>query len=174
MKKIKIIYLLLIMLFVSSCHNYNGWKKVEIPTNSEIKATIKIKEEWEFIAENNIITLLDKKSDTIIAEQIFQGVVNNPNGETTDNDNRNFVVNTSLSYDYKNKDNYEFFGGNSHSVWVWKYNDGTNELYLIGFHIYLDFTYGHYDLAFFWYEDIETEDYYRFIDSYRFAGEIKH
>ena len=49
MKKIKIIYLLLIMLFVfvSSCHNYKGWKKVEIPTNSEIKATIKIKEEWE-------------------------------------------------------------------------------------------------------------------------------
>ena len=30
-----------------------------------------------------------------------------------------------------NKDNYEFFGGNSHSVWVWKYNDGINELYLI-------------------------------------------
>ena len=66
----KICCFVLSVLLLNSCYNYKGWKKVEFPTETDLKASIKIKDEWEFVKKNNFIYLID--TNTLLSKDTTQ------------------------------------------------------------------------------------------------------
>ena len=76
----KIFILISILFLVSSCSyifrenipDWEGWKDVVIPTESMVKAEIKIPSDWNFVVENETVSLVNKNSDKVIAEQLCQ------------------------------------------------------------------------------------------------------
>lgn len=71
-KIIVLIFYFVITICLCSC-KFNGYYKVEIPTNSPLKGTIKIPNECEFVTEDGIVKLINKNTKEILAEQISQG-----------------------------------------------------------------------------------------------------
>lgn len=168
----KICCFVLIVLLLNSCYNYKGWKKVKFPTDTDLKASIKIKDEWEFVKKNNFIYLIDTNTNKVIAEQIFEGFID---FLSDDEQKHNLLINNSIGYDFKNYSNYTYYHGSSSGAWVWKYNDGINDLCLLGFDVYYDYTtFGDYCCAFFWYDNPYSDEFYKCLESYRFAGVIKN
>lgn len=167
----KICCFVLSVLLLNSCYNYKGWKKVEFPTDTDLKASIKIKDEWEFVKKNNFIYLIDTNTNKVIAEQIFEGFIDYL---SDDEQKHNLLINNSIGYDFKNYSNYTFYHGNVSGTWLWKYNDGINDLCLLGFDVYYDYTFGDYCCAFFWYDNPYSDEFYKCLKSYRFAGVIKN
>jgi len=51
--------------------NYIGWKQVEVPTETESKAQVRLPKDWNFVVENGLIYIKDN-DDNIIATEIYE------------------------------------------------------------------------------------------------------
>ena len=60
------------MLNPEAEYDYSDWYETEIPTLTDYRTKIKIPNNWSFIEENNIITLINNDTKEIIAEQVSQ------------------------------------------------------------------------------------------------------
>ena len=57
----------------SRVYNYSGWKRVKIPTETPLQATVKIPNDWAFIVEDGWIKLIDETTNETKAMQMYQG-----------------------------------------------------------------------------------------------------
>ena len=73
MKKYISLIIVFVLLFTLGGCRYKGYYETKIPTDSTLRGTIKIPNEWEFITEDGVIQLIDKETKEVIAEQIVQG-----------------------------------------------------------------------------------------------------
>lgn len=146
-KRLFLVVLSLVLFCSCNHYDYTNWKKVEIPTDTPLKGTIKIPNEWEFISEDGIVTLLDQENNRIVAKQIFQdwrwsGRI----GKTeVDNwDDLTFKSNID-DVDFKNEDYYTFIKGQSRPAYIYSFTDGTNGRLCLFLDIYQDRSYPAYD-----------------------------
>lgn len=51
--------------------NYSGWERVEVPTETEIKATVKLPEDWNFVIEDGRVYIKDDNNN-VIATEIYE------------------------------------------------------------------------------------------------------
>ncbi|MBR7160704.1 MAG: hypothetical protein IKD20_06695 [Clostridia bacterium] len=58
--------------FESCDSNYAGWKRVEVPTNTGVRATIQMPQEWDFRVEKGWVKIIDTTTDQLIAEQMYE------------------------------------------------------------------------------------------------------
>ncbi len=138
----KIISAFLLLIMVCSCSNYDyfNWKEVEIPTDTPVRCKIKIPNEWEFISEDGIVTLINQANNAIVAEQVYQEFkFDGWHGQIrVDNwDDLEFRTNID-DVDYKNKDNYDRVKINSSGGLVFSFNDGEIERLCLNMKIYSD------------------------------------
>ncbi len=185
MKKKRLSLMLLIPLLLAGCHNYEGWEKVEIPTDTPLKGKIKIPQEWEFISEDGIITLINQTNNTIIAEQVYQEwrFIGWHGKTSVDNwDDLKFKTNLD-DVDYKNEDYYEFTRNNSSGAYIYTFNDGVVNRLCLSMEIYLDLAhpacdsktgvdFGGFYLLLMFDEFIDIETIQQMADSYIFGGTI--
>lgn len=180
--------LMLLTIFIcclSGCDNYKGWKKVEIPTSSELKATIKIQENWEFINNNIIIKLIDKETNQILLEEIIEGftffpIYKNEDAEREFKNSKEEDFNPNLPYDFYNAnyytldtylyDNFKY----DKSAYIFEFNDGVNMCNVLLFNIYIDGLKDNdfYNLYMMINKEFSDELLKKFILSYSFGGQI--
>lgn len=159
------------------CYNYTNWKKVEIPTQSEYKGTIKIPNHYEIIDEDGIISLIDIDTNEIVAEQVYQEWrMNGHKGNQQINnwDELEFKSNIS-DLDIKNQECYSFDRGYSNAVYTYIYDDGVNKRYCLQFDIYADddpIHIGDFSLLLIFKDNIEYELIDKIAQSYRWGGFI--
>lgn len=169
-KKLKI-FLLILVLGLSGC-GYEGYYKVKIPTDSTLRGTIMIPNEWEFITEENIIKLIEKDTKEVIGEQIVQGhfeIISNIDGNRIYNEDK-LAFNEYIKYDIKNPNNYEYVKGYSNAVYKYKFSENNQIFDVLDIGIYYDHDLGDYYLTLIIYADIEDEKLEKIIKSYSFGG----
>lgn len=180
MKKHSILLLTLICMvlpILCGCYDYTNWKKVEIPTQSEYKGTIKIPNHYEFVDEDGIISLIDTDTNEILAEQVYQEWrMNGHIGDTSINnwDELEFKSNIK-DLDVKKQDYYSLEKGYSNAVYMYIYDDGINKRYCLQFSIYADdapIHLGDFDLSLIFKDNIEYELIDKMALSYRWGGFI--
>ena len=155
--------------------NYSGWRRVEIPTESEFKATVKLPKEWDFVVEDGRIKIKDTDGNVIATEcyegwrvDYYQGGVHHDNKDEMD-------INSELPDYYRDLDNYEFVRGAESSCYVYKITEGSVSsyalsMYIMGSHI----KDGSYTLFLVFDSKFSDLDFYEKIQkSYRFAGIIE-
>lgn len=164
------------LLVFCGCYDYSNWHKVEIPTATEYKGTVKIPNDWEFIRENEIIFLVDTNTQETIAEQIYcEWRVSAKYGDgriETNWDELNF--NSNISLDVSNRDNYTFERGFSTAAYIERFNDGINERYCFTFRIYDTPDEGEYRLCLMFEEKIDLEVLKQIAESYEWGGYIEN
>lgn len=180
--------LMLLTIFIcclSGCYNYKGWKKVDIPTSSELKATIKIQENWEFINDNNIIKLIDKDTNQVLLEEIIEGftffpMYKNADVEREFKNSKEEDFNPNLPYDFYNAnyytldtdlyDNFKY----DKSAYIFEFDDGVNICNVLLFNIYIDGLKDtdFYNLYMMISKEFSDELLKKFILSYSFGGQI--
>ena len=184
--------LMLLTIFIcclNGCDNYKGWKKVDIPTSSELQATIKIQENWEFINDNNIIKLIDKDTNQILLEEIIEGFTGFPilkKGDTEiefEKANKE-DFNPNLDYDFSNVNYYtldtDLYNNATYdkSAYIFEFNDGVNVCNVLLFNIYHDYDKNpnnyHYYLYMLIYDEFDDNLLKKFILSYTFAGIVNN
>ena len=98
--------------------DYTGWKEVEIPTDSELKARVKIPEEWYFVVEDGKVYLKDD-SGNVIATEVFAGWLEcySKNGIHYDNFDEN-DINSELPLKFQDRHNFELVNGSEHGCYL--------------------------------------------------------
>ena len=110
MKKYISLIIIFVLLFTLGGCRYKGYYETKIPTDSTLRGTIKIPNEWEFITEDGVVKLIDKETKEVIAEQIVQGhfeLISNIDGKRIYNNDK-LTFNECIKYDIKNPNNYEY------------------------------------------------------------------
>ena len=188
MKKIFLLFLYSALLFFAvdySCFNYyDGYREVAIPTDSELKGTIKIPEDWEFITEDGVIKLINRTTNEVYAEQIVQGVMDFSGlsaKDCLDNifpNTDNLLFNTNIGYDIGNGEKYEHISINSNSTEQLKFTENDQSFNVCRFLIYHNHTSAKdsadYYLMLFFYPNIEESTLQRIMYSYKFGGFLQH
>ena len=80
----KILFILVVIFFVlflfatliwlesyGIFENYIGWRRLEVPTETESKAEVRLPKDWNFVVENGLIYIKDN-DDNIIATEIYE------------------------------------------------------------------------------------------------------
>ena len=108
--------------------NYSGWERVDIPTESELTATIKLPKEWKFVIENDRIKIKDVDGN-VIATECYEGWrIDYDKGGVHYDNNDEMDVNPELPDYYRDLENYEFVKGASSACFLHKitYESTTN------------------------------------------------
>ena len=131
------IALLFSISLLGGCSDYNGWKQVEIPTNSELTASVKIPEEWCFVEKNGRVYLEDE-SGNVIAKEIYEGwridytyVVSGVHHNNQDE----MDINPELREELRKLENYEFIEGDSSSCELYRNCASATKNYALRFQI---------------------------------------
>lgn len=172
MKKNIIFTIIFILLFNIFGCRYKGYYEAKIPTDSTLRGTIKIPNEWEFITEDGIVKLINKDTKEVIAEQIVQGhfeLVGNIDDNKIWNEDK-LKFNDCLEYDIKNSNNYEYVKGYSNAIYRYSYSEDNQVFDVLDIGIYYDHNLSDYYLMLIIYEDIEEEKLEKIIKSYSFGG----
>jgi hypothetical protein len=164
--------------------DYQGFQKVVIPTDSELRGTIYIPEEWKFITEDGIIKLINGTTNEVYAEQIVQGVMDFSGlsaKDCLDNifpNTDNLLFNTNIGYDIGNGEKYEHISINSNSTEQLKFTENDQSFNVCRFLIYHNHTSAKdsadYYLMLFFYPNIEESTLQRIMYSYKFGGFLQH
>ena len=93
--------------------NYSGWREVEIPTDTEVKATIKMPENWNFVVENGRIKVIDTDGNVIAVECYEDWHCDYYKGGVYYNNDDELNINSELPEPYRNLKNYEMAKGGS-------------------------------------------------------------
>ena len=169
MKK-KTLFIALISILLCSCHNYEGWHKEVIPTNSEYKASIKIPDEWHFESNDDIVSIKDQEGNEIAVEIYEDNWANGFKGPIYINDT--VKINEIEGYDICNEGNYKLDYLPSNGASLHKYEDGSYLRYLIVLKIYATFDEDYY-FSMFFLNEMEIEMIRKIMDSYQWGGRIE-
>ena len=117
--------------------NYSGYKTVDVPTDTETKATIKLPEKWSFDVINGRVYIKDQNGN-VIASEIYEDwyKVRNEDGEKYDNLTE---ISINESYvDFYNQYNYlDLIYANHGSCRVKKYISHNEEVaYILEIDVY--------------------------------------
>lgn len=155
--------------------NYLDWKKVEIPTESELRATVKIPKNWDFIVENGRIKLKDNSGNVIAVEcyegwsyDYYENGVRHSNYDEID-------VNKDLPEPYRDLDSYELEYGSSSSCYLYKITVDSVTSYALEMYI-MDKSNaeGSYYLLLLFDSEIDDKSFYKKIQkSYHFGGFVQ-
>ena len=113
MKKFLFLITMLMILYLTGCYNYRGWKEVKIPTDGLLQGTVKIPNNCEFILEDGMIKLIDNDSKEVYAEQIAEGYYEGK--EISDNEQKK--INNNLDDSFFVESNYTHIKGYSNAVY---------------------------------------------------------
>ena len=174
MKKYISLIIIFVLLFTLSGCRYKGYYETKIPTDSTLRGSIKIPNEWEFITEDGVVKLIEKETKEVIAEQIVQGhfeLISNIDGNKIFNNDK-LTFNECIKYDIKNPNNYEFVMGYSNAVYKYKYSENNQVFDVLDIGIYYDHDLSDYYLMLIIYADIEEEKLEKIIKSYSFGGTL--
>ena len=152
--------------------NYSGWHEVEIPTESEFKATIKIPNEWNFVVENGRIKLKDNEGN-VIATEIYEGWREDYYLGTEHYDNKEKMdINPELPEYCKDLDNYELFKGFEKPCYLYKIENVGIAQYAIKLEIWdMHGVYGSYMLSFLFDKQYDDTDVFeKMLKSYHWSG----
>ena len=117
--------------FFCSSPDYSnlGWRKVEVPTNTGVRATIQMPQEWDFRVEKGWVKIIDTTTDQLIAEQMYE--CRQPSGT---NPVPTFIYNEAIPYDVRiyqdgnwNK-SHVYVADNGGFNYVTQYTDGQEVL----------------------------------------------
>lgn len=177
MKKFLFLIIMLMILCLTGCYNYRGWKKVKIPTDGLLQGTVKVPNNCEFVLENETIKLVNNDSKEVYAEQISVGYKNFSHyvNSSEKYEHKIFpsqcdvVFNEKLIYDFENADNYTYIKGYSNAVY--KY-DFMNQYTVLDIAVYYTKDYGDYYLTLLIYDSFDEEMLEQFIASYTFGGTV--
>ena len=161
------------MITLNGC-GYKDYYKIPIPTNSLLRGTIKIPNEWRFVIDDEIIKLIDRDSREVIAEQIVQDhfeLISNVDGNKIFNEEK-LSFNNNIKYDIKNPKNYSFDKGYSNAVYKYKYTENSFVFDVLDIQIYRDKDLCIYYLMLIIYADIEDKKLEKIINSYCFGGVV--
>ena len=173
MKKYISLIIIFVLLFTLSGCRYKGYYETKIPTDSTLRGSIKIPNEWEFITEDGVVKLIDKETKEVIAEQIVQGHFEHKkiDGNRIYNEDK-LTFNEHIKYDIKNPNNYEYVMGYSNAVYKYKYSENNQVFDVFKIRIYNDHDLSNYYLMLIIYADIEAEKLEKIIKSYGFGGTL--
>lgn len=146
--------------------DYTGWKEVEIPTNSELKARVKIPEEWYFVVEDDKVHIRDSEGN-LIATEVYHGY---GRGEKNFNEN--------LPPKMLDLDNYGFVLGGENPCFLYKITIDGLDLYALKMEIMSRTStapsIGRYTSMLIFEKDVDIEGLYPKIEkSFRYGGIIK-
>ena len=165
MKKFLFLITMLMILYLTGCYNYRGWKEVKIPTDGLLQGTVKIPKNCEFILEDGMIKLKDNDSKEVYAEQIAEGYYEGK--EISDNEQKK--INKNLDDSFFVESNYTHIKGYSNAVY--KYNF-MNQYTVLDIAAYYTKDYGDYYLTLLIYDSFDEKILEQFIASYTFGGTI--
>jgi len=182
MKKINLIILLFFILFLSGCRlfdfydeNYEGFYTTKIPTNSTLRGTIKIPNEWEFIIDDGIITLINKDTKEVIAEQIVQGYVSSiykNNDWLYIGNDLSFNNKYEVEYAIKVNENYDRVKIYSNSIEKYIFSDDKELFCVLKINAYINREKGDYILLLRLYDEQYEDVIEKIINSYCFGGTL--
>ncbi len=118
--------------------NYSGWKKVEIPADCELVATVKIPDEWSFVDENNRIYIKDKEGNIIASELYEDWRIDVYIGGVYCTNEADLDKNTDLDDELLDLGSYELYKGASSSCFLYQINSGSSAKYALRFQIMTD------------------------------------
>lgn len=183
------ILLFILLLNFTGCsyfHNlyYQGFQKVVIPTNSELRGTIYIPEGWKFITEDGVIKLINATTNEVYAEQIYQGSLGEFEEESKEEsipkiepfeDAEKISFNNDISYDVKNKERYDLTRLCSNSVCQFDFTEGDQTFKALRFGIYEDPDQTNdYYLLLLCYPNIDDQLLQKISYSYTFGGFLEN
>ena len=156
-------------------YDYTGWKVVEIPTESALKATIRIPEEWSFVVENGRIKIKDTDGN-IIATECYEGWrIDYSKGGVHYDNKGDMDINVELPEYYRDLDNYKLEQGVEPPCMLYKITDGTVTSYALLMHIMTENSVeGVYSEALVFDSSINDKQFFKKIQiSYVFGGHAK-
>ena len=165
---ISIIFFLVLLLF--GIYNY-GFYETVIPTDTDVKAKIKLPNEWEIIEENNIIKIVNRSDNKVIAEQIAAGYRKIIDEKIFDKSDP-LMFNETISYDITNPSNYTFTKGYSNAVYKYSFNYEQQSIMVLDFRIFYLSDGSEYRLILMVYDEENYEKMEKSISFYRFGGYI--
>ena len=146
--------------------DYTGWKEVEIPTDSELRARMKIPEEWNFVVEDGKVHIRDSEGN-LVATEVYEGY---DRGEKDFNEN--------LTPEMLDLDSYEFVLGGENPCFLYKIETDNEVKYFLEMYIMSRTStapkIGHICLMMMFEENVDIAGLYPKIQkSYRYGGLIK-
>ena len=154
--------------------NYSGWREVEIPTDTEVKATIKMPENWNFVVENGRIKIIDTDGN-VIAVECYEDWLYHYYKDGVRYTNKNDLnINSELPESYRNLDNYEYVVGASSPCYLYQITVDGKTSYALLIEIMDSIqTKGDYNLLLLFDSSINDIDFFDKIQkSHRWAGWI--
>lgn len=108
--------------------NYSDWHEVEIPTESNLKPTVKLPNEWNFVIENDRLKIKDKEGN-VIATEVYEGWrINHFLGSTKYDNKDQMDINPELPEYYQDLGSYELFTSIEKPCWIYKIeSDGVTQ-----------------------------------------------
>lgn len=153
---------------------YGGWSRVDVPTDTDLIATVKLPDEWSFSKSNGKIYIIDNNGD-IVATEIYEGIrINHYKGQVHYDNYDEIVVNSDLVAPYNKLDNYEFIRG-ADSCYLYGIKENGHTRYAILMEIYAGDNFdGDYSLFLLFENGTLDENIFRKMQkSFRWGGYIK-
>ena len=115
--------------------DYSGWQEKQIPTESELIATVKLPLEWSFVTENGRIIIKDNEGK-VIATELFEGwYYNYDKGGVHYSNIDELDINSELPKPYTDVLDYELVKGSSSPCYLYKISAYDCEAYALNMNI---------------------------------------
>ena len=116
-------------------HDIDGWVEVEIPTDTVLKANVKLPEDWSFIEENGKIYIKDESDNTIATELYCEWYQDCYIGSNHYSNVDKLQFNEELPENFKNLEGYDVCVGGSTGANAYKIMLNDTNRYAISFRI---------------------------------------
>ena len=153
-------------------HYYNGWTEVEIPTDTVLKAKVKLPDGWYFTEEDGRFHIKNKENEIIATEAYCEWYIDYYVGNQHYSNKEKLQINEALTTELCDLDNYEIYIGGSTGCHVYKCTIDNEQRYAISFSIMdslqID---GEYSLMMVFEEDFNDEEIFRkMVRSFEYGG----
>ena len=116
-------------------YDIDGWVEVEIPTDTVLKANVKLPENWSFIDKNGKIYIKDSNDDIIATELYCEWYQDGYIGSKHYSNVDNLQFNDALPEELQDLDAYDVCVGGSTGANAYRIELGDTERYAISFRI---------------------------------------
>lgn len=154
--------------------NYDGWRQVTIPTDTELQATVKLPDEWSFVDENGRLKIKDT-SGSVIAEECYSEWRIDYYQNDVHYDNRTELdLNEELGSYWCELDNYESIKNASSGCHLYMADDGREKRYALRMFIMdIESKEGDYELFLVFNSRIDSEELFEKIQKSYVSGGIQ-
>ena len=159
-------------------NNYIGWKRVEVPTETTMKATVWLRKNWFFTSDGERLYIKDEDGK-IIATEVYEDwrilhTTSYPDGRKETFDNKNEIdVNKNLPEELQDIDVYKPYKVGEGSCYIYKAETEDRIYYALIMNVIIAKG-KDYQLMLVFNDDTVTEkDFKKIQTSYRYGGYIK-